>query len=47
MGKCAKTLYSTLVETKTFEIMDVALHVYLKIRNYTIVPIGLRSCVCI
>jgi hypothetical protein len=47
MGKCAKTLYSTLVETKAFEIMDIAFHVYLKIRNYTIVPIWLRSCVCI
>jgi hypothetical protein len=33
MGKCAKTLYSTLVETKAFEIMDVAFHVYLKIQK--------------
>jgi hypothetical protein len=40
-----KDLYSPLVETNVLEIMDVAFHVYLKIKNYTIVPV--RPCSCI
>jgi hypothetical protein len=42
-----KDLYSPLIETNVLEIMDVAFHVYLKIKNYTIVPVQLRSCVCV